>query len=153
MKTPLLTAHGRNLTLIRYPQFLRLVQVGLPNRLRGELWELTSGSIFARFANQGEYVAILKKYEGRVSTSTEEIEKDLNRSLPEYAGYQTEEGLGALRRVLTAYSWKNPELGYCQAMNIVVSFFLHSVAQPGPQRVLISHFHFSVSLIYRLRRF
>ncbi|KAE8266332.1 hypothetical protein A4X09_0g6017 [Tilletia walkeri] len=119
-----LGAHGRNLTLIRYPQFLRLVQVGLPNRLRGELWELTSGSIFARFANQGEYVAILKKYEGRVSTSTEEIEKDLNRSLPEYAGYQTEEGLGALRRVLTAYSWKNPELGYCQAMNIVVAAIL-----------------------------
>ncbi|CAD6923061.1 unnamed protein product [Tilletia controversa] len=100
------------------------LSVGLPNRLRGELWELTSGSIFARFANQGEYVAILKKYEGRVSTSTEEIEKDLNRSLPEYAGYQTQEGLGALRRVLTAYSWKNPELGYCQAMNIVVAAIL-----------------------------
>ncbi|KAK0539221.1 hypothetical protein OC842_001042 [Tilletia horrida] len=119
-----LSAHGRNLTLIRYPQFLRLVQVGLPNRLRGETWELTSGSIFARFANQGVYASILKKYEGRQSTSTEEIEKDLNRSLPEYAGYQTEEGLGALRRVLTAYSWKNPELGYCQAMNIVVAAIL-----------------------------
>ncbi|KAL9932404.1 hypothetical protein V8E36_008521 [Tilletia maclaganii] len=119
-----LAAHGRNLTLIRYPQFLRLVQVGLPNRLRGEIWELTSGSIFARFANQGEYSAILKKYDGRQSTSTEEIEKDLNRSLPEYAGYQTEAGLGALRRVLTAYSWKNPELGYCQAMNIVVAAIL-----------------------------
>lgn len=85
--------HGRNLTLIRYPQFLRLVQVGLPNRLRGELWELTSGSIYARFAHPGEYAAILAENVGRTSTSTEEIEKDLNRSLPEYPAYQTKEGI------------------------------------------------------------
>lgn len=77
-----------------------------------------------RFANQGMYDSILKSNEGKVSTSTEEIEKDLNRSLPEYAGYQTAEGIETLRRVLTAYSWKNPELGYCQAMNIVVAAFL-----------------------------
>lgn len=85
--------HGRNVTLVRYPQFLRLVQVGLPNRLRGEIWELTSGSIYMRFANPGVYESILKAHEGQVSTSTEEIEKDLNRSLPEYAGYQTPEGI------------------------------------------------------------
>ncbi|MCO5585349.1 hypothetical protein L7F22_039282 [Adiantum nelumboides] len=119
-----LKVHGRNLTLVRYPQFLRLVQVGLPNRLRGEIWELTSGSMYMRFANQGVYESILKANEGKVSTSTEEIEKDLNRSLPEYAGYQTQEGIATLRRVLTAYSWKNPELGYCQAMNIVVAAIL-----------------------------
>ncbi len=88
-----LAVHGRNLTLIRYPQFLRLVQVGLPNRLRGEIWELTSGSIYHRFAHQGEYQRILKQYEGQRSTSTEEIEKDLNRSMPEYPGYQTKEGI------------------------------------------------------------
>ncbi|EPQ29727.1 uncharacterized protein PFL1_02947 [Pseudozyma flocculosa PF-1] len=117
-------AHGRNLTLLRYPQFLRLVQVGLPNRLRGEVWELTSGSIYNRFAHAGEYEALLKKYDGVVSTSTEEIEKDLNRSLPEYPAYQTPEGIETLRRVLVAYSWKNPELGYCQAMNIVVAAIL-----------------------------
>ncbi|UZJ52900.1 hypothetical protein CBS101457_002220 [Exobasidium rhododendri] len=119
-----LRVHGRNLTLVRYPQFLRLVQVGLPNRIRGEIWELTSGSIYMRFANQGAYQAILKENDGKVSTSTEEIEKDLNRSLPEYAGYQSPEGIETLRRVLTAYSWKNPELGYCQAMNIVVAALL-----------------------------
>ena len=42
-----LTVHGRNLTLLRYPPFQRLLQVGLPSRLRGELWEVMSGSICA----------------------------------------------------------------------------------------------------------
>ncbi|QRV89023.1 GTPase-activating protein GYP2 [Ceratobasidium sp. AG-Ba] len=116
--------HGRNLTLLRYPQATRLIQVGLPNRLRGELWETLSGSIYLRFNNPGLYEKLLKENEGRVTTSTEEIEKDLNRSLPEYPAYQTEQGINTLRRVLTAYSWKNPELGYCQAMNILTAAVL-----------------------------
>jgi TBC1 domain family member 8/9 len=107
-------AHGRNLTLLRYPQSTRLVQVGLPNRLRGEIWETLSGSLYLRFANLGYYYKLLEDNEGVHNTSTEEIEKDLNRSLPEYPAYQTEEGINTLRRVLRAYCFKNPELGYCQ---------------------------------------
>ncbi|EPQ56670.1 TBC-domain-containing protein [Gloeophyllum trabeum ATCC 11539] len=119
-----LRTHGRNLTLLRYPQCTRLVQVGLPNRLRGEMWEVLSGSLYLRFSNPGVYEEILKENEGRTSTSTEDIEKDLHRSLPEYSAYQSEEGISALRRVLQAYSFKNPELGYCQAMNILVAALL-----------------------------
>jgi TBC1 domain family member 8/9 len=106
--------HGRNLTLLRYPQSTRLIQVGLPNKLRGEVWETLSGSIYLRFSNPGAYRKLLADNEGRSSTSTEEIEKDLTRSLPEYAAYQSEEGIDTLRRVLRAYSFKNPEVGYCQ---------------------------------------
>ncbi|EKM82068.1 hypothetical protein AGABI1DRAFT_70677 [Agaricus bisporus var. burnettii JB137-S8] len=122
--TAYLKAHGRSLTLLRYPQCTRLVQVGLPNRLRGELWETLSGSIYLRYTNPGYYERLLEEHKGRTSTSTEDIEKDLHRSLPEYAGYQSEEGIRALRRVLQAYSFKNPELGYCQAMNILAAAIL-----------------------------
>ena len=78
------------------------------------MWETLSGSIYLRFANPGYYDRLLEENKGRISTSTEDIEKDLHRSLPEYAGYQSEDGIAALRRVLQAYSFKNPELGYCQ---------------------------------------
>ncbi|KAJ6621467.1 TBC-domain-containing protein [Mycena sp. CBHHK59/15] len=106
------------------PPMHRLVQVGLPNRLRGEMWETLSGSIYLRFSNPGFYEQLLERNAGRTTTSTEDIEKDLHRSLPEYAGYQSEEGISALRRVLQAYSFKNPELGYCQAMNILAAAIL-----------------------------
>jgi hypothetical protein len=80
------TGHGRNLTCVRYPGFARLVQVGLPNRLRGEIWEVCSGAVHLRTNNAGEYERILAAHEGKTSLSTDEIEKDLNRSLPEYPG-------------------------------------------------------------------
>ncbi|TFY68288.1 hypothetical protein EVG20_g3622 [Dentipellis fragilis] len=122
--TNYLKTHGRHLTLLRYPQCTRLVQVGLPNRLRGEMWETLSGSIYLRFLNPGVYERLLEENKGRMNTATEEIEKDLHRSLPEYPAYQSEEGIGALRRVLQAYSFKNPETGYCQAMNILAAAIL-----------------------------
>ncbi|KAL3418944.1 TBC domain-containing protein [Phlyctema vagabunda] len=116
--------NGRNVTLIRQPTFHKLIRVGLPNRLRGEIWEQTSGSLFLRLEQPTLYADTLAKFEGRDSLAIEEIEKDLNRSLPEYPGFQSEEGIGRLRRVLTAYSWTNAEVGYCQAMNIVVAALL-----------------------------
>ncbi|KAG1492701.1 hypothetical protein G6F47_011236 [Rhizopus delemar] len=116
--------NGRNLTLSKTPHFSKLIRIGLPNKLRGEMWEVCSGAIYERFMNQGLYDRILEENKDKTSFSLEEIEKDLNRSLPEYKAYQQPEGIDRLRRVLVAYSWKDPELGYCQAMNIVTSAIL-----------------------------
>jgi hypothetical protein len=71
--------NGRNLTMVKLPTFGKLVRVGLPNSLRGEIWEVASGAMYLRFANQGLYQEILFKYKNQTSISTEEIEKDLNR--------------------------------------------------------------------------
>ncbi|KAJ4147744.1 hypothetical protein LMH87_002250 [Akanthomyces muscarius] len=116
--------NGRDATLIRQPTFHKLIRVGLPNRLRGEMWELTSGSLYLRLESPALYADTLAKFEGQESLAIDEIEKDLNRSLPEYPGFQSEDGIGRLRRVLTAYSWVNTDVGYCQAMNIVVAALL-----------------------------
>ncbi|KAF9923415.1 hypothetical protein FBU30_006527 [Linnemannia zychae] len=116
--------NGRNLTMLKAATFPKLIRVGLPNKLRGEIWEACSGSIYLRAMNQGEYAKLLKDNEGKMSLSLEEIEKDLNRSLPEYEAYQANQGINRLRNVLSAYAWKNPDLGYCQAMNIVTSAIL-----------------------------
>ncbi|ODV58053.1 GTPase-activating protein MDR1, partial [Ascoidea rubescens DSM 1968] len=119
-----LKSNGKNLTLTKQNLFYRLIRIGLPNRIRGEIWELCCGSMYLRYQNQTLYQDILNENSGKNSQAIEEIEKDLNRSLPEYPAYQNEEGIHRLRNVLTAYSWKNPEVGYCQAMNIVVAALL-----------------------------
>lgn len=72
---------------------------------------LTTLTTDLRFANPETYALLLSQNAGKHSQSTDEIEKDLNRSLPEYKAYQTDEGLAKLRRVLVAYSFRNPELG------------------------------------------
>ncbi|EXJ62626.1 hypothetical protein A1O7_03064 [Cladophialophora yegresii CBS 114405] len=119
-----LRENGRNATIVRQPTFHKLIRVGLPNRLRGEIWEVSSGSFYTRLRNPNLYGKTLAKFTGKESLAIDEIEKDLNRSLPEYPGFQSEDGIGRLRRVLTAYSWTNEEVGYCQAMNIVVAALL-----------------------------
>lgn len=88
---------------------------------------LSADTTDLRFGNPETYNLLLSTNQGKSSQSTDEIEKDLNRSLPEYKAYQSEEGLARLRRVLVAYSFRNPELGYCQALNIVRSIGLRGV--------------------------
>lgn len=119
-----LTSHGRNVGMVMQPQFFKLIRVGVPNALRGELWELCCGSVHMRMKSRQLYASLLETNAGKTTQATEEIGKDLNRSLPEFPAYQSPEGIERLRRVLVAYSWMCPEVGYCQAMNIVTAAFL-----------------------------
>lgn len=144
--------YGRNVTTIRTLFFDRLIRVGLPNLLRGELWEFCCGAMYLHLFSPKLWEDLHELYFGSASAANinsnlayvmEEIEKDLNRygfdalvsilllrSLPEYPAYQCTDGINALRRVLRVYAVHDAELGYCQAMNVITSVLLIFASEP-----------------------
>ncbi|RDD38887.1 TBC1 domain family member 9 [Trichoplax sp. H2] len=116
--------YGRGVCMYRTSKTRELITKGIPDSLRSEIWLLFSGAINEHAIHPNYYKKIVDECAGKATIATEEIERDLHRSLPEHPAFQSDVGIAALRRVLTAYAWRNPTIGYCQAMNIVASVLL-----------------------------
>lgn len=116
--------NGCGVTMLRTQDFPVICIRGIPDSLRGTMWMYSSGALFRSAIKPGYYKSLLDEHAGQSSQAMTEIEKDLDRSFPEHPFYQTQEGIDSLRNVLTAYSWRNPAIGYCQSMNIVAALLL-----------------------------
>ncbi|XP_018409644.1 PREDICTED: TBC1 domain family member 8 isoform X1 [Nanorana parkeri] len=116
--------YGRTVCMFRTEKIQKLVAMGIPESLRGELWLVFSDAVTDLATHPGYYNSLVEESMGRCCVVTDEIERDLHRSLPEHPAYQNETGIAALRRVLTAYAHRNPKIGYCQSMNILTSVLL-----------------------------
>ncbi|KAG0282082.1 TBC1 domain member 8B [Linnemannia gamsii] len=133
--------YGRDMCMIKTAQLRRLVLNGVPESFRPQLWTVLSGASYFRSGDesyrrnllrlqQQDRIARNSRRNGEDGTSRmtmvtmDEIEKDVKRSMPDHPAYQSTIGLGALRRVLNSYSFRNPSIGYAQSMNIVTSVLL-----------------------------
>uniref|UniRef100_A0A3P9N139 TBC1 domain family member 8 n=1 Tax=Poecilia reticulata TaxID=8081 RepID=A0A3P9N139_POERE len=118
------TEFGRGVHMFRTEKIQKLVAMGIPESLRGELWMTFSDACSELDSHQGYYAGLVQKSMGHSNLATDEIERDLHRSLPDHPAFQNPTGIAALRRVLTAYAHRNPKIGYCQSMNILASVLL-----------------------------
>lgn len=108
--------------ITRTEELKLLVRQGIPHQYRAQVWK---DLLYARIESERNkvgpsyYTDLLKEKEGTYSPSMKQIELDLLRTLPNNKYYEkvSSEGTAKLRRVLLAYSWHNPAVGYCQGLN------------------------------------
>ncbi|KAI5981945.1 rab-GTPase-TBC domain-containing protein [Pisolithus albus] len=103
-------------------EFDRLVRGGIPLVYRSKLWLECSGGLEMR--EPGLFADLLARTYAHEPAVTE-IEKDIGRTMPLNIFFGGDgAGVNKLHRVLTAYSRRNPIVGYCQGMNLVASTLL-----------------------------
>uniref|UniRef100_A0A7S0JJZ5 Rab-GAP TBC domain-containing protein n=1 Tax=Calcidiscus leptoporus TaxID=127549 RepID=A0A7S0JJZ5_9EUKA len=99
----------------------------IASKQRAALWRRCAFSSQTPFT-PGYYARLLShSLDGGVSLETSrQIEKDLHRTFGSVRGVRVpqSEVLPSLRKVLRAYAFHNPEIGYCQSMNFVAAVLL-----------------------------
>ena len=144
-----LNVAGRDVCIVKDLPTLRnlIIQTyGVPEQLRGDFWMLMSGAWYSK-PEPSYYSNLFKSCEGKPNPYQEEIEKDVRRSMPEHPAYQDPVGIDALRRVLTSYSFRNPTVGYAQALNMISAIFLLNLQEADAFWLLC--IIFSYILLYR----
>ena len=101
----------------------RKVARGIPDVLRGQVWQLFSGGRELRVHNPGVYHKLLV-YES--SSSETDIIHDIGRTFPTHVFFQQRHGPGqrSLFNILKAYSVYDRQVGYVQGMGFVAGLLL-----------------------------
>jgi len=107
-------------------RFIKYLSKGPPNNIRWTVWiSLAFCQSDNDFLTEDKYLELIKKIDTNFETFEEEqIKKDLNRSNENQNFFTNEKNKDALYNILKALAIDDPELGYCQGMNILAANFL-----------------------------
>ncbi|KAF3482162.1 small G protein signaling modulator 3 [Arthroderma uncinatum] len=108
----------------KWREFRNLVLGGIPVAYRAKVWSECSGASALRVP--GYYDDLVN---GHITTqadpgATAQIGMDIHRTLTDNIFFRKGPGVAKLNEVLLAYSRRNPEVGYCQGMNLIAGSLL-----------------------------
>ncbi|EKV15682.1 hypothetical protein PDIG_14000 [Penicillium digitatum PHI26] len=108
----------------KWREFRLLVLGGIPVALRAKTWSECSGALAMRIP--GYYDDLVHGVGGSDPDPSvvAQIDMDIRRTLTDNVFFRKGPGVGKLKEVLLAYSRRNPEVGYCQGMNLIAGSLL-----------------------------
>ncbi|XP_051875255.1 TBC1 domain family member 2A isoform X2 [Pristis pectinata] len=115
--------------LVPTPELKNLIRNGIPKEHRRHVWRWCTNrrvqQIRERYSSN-RYQELLKLCKNKQQAASKQIELDLPRTLTNNMHFSspTSKMVQMLRRVLLAYSWQNPDIGYCQGLNRLAAIAL-----------------------------
>ncbi|XP_026775138.3 TBC1 domain family member 2B isoform X1 [Pangasianodon hypophthalmus] len=118
-----------NREMVRSPELKALIRSGVPHVHRSKVWSWCVKFHVKKFRECQKpdyYESLLCTARDKPNPASKQIELDLLRTLPNNKHYASPsaDGIQKLRNVLLAFSWRNPDIGYCQGLNRLAAIAL-----------------------------
>ncbi|XP_039614114.1 TBC1 domain family member 2A [Polypterus senegalus] len=114
--------------LVISPELKTLLRCGIPPEYRQQvwLWIVQKRTKHIRESHPHRYQELVKKCEMSEHPATRQIGLDLHRTLTTNKLFSSpsSDAIQELRRILLAFSWQNPTIGYCQGLNRLAALAL-----------------------------
>jgi len=142
-----LLSRWRKTTWNERPKGLQsLVRKGIPEALRGEVWQLLAGCNENEKSMNESYRLLLSKD----SPCENIIVRDINRTFTGHQFFQDENGQQALYKLSKAYSIYDEEVGYCQGLSFLIASLLLHVPEEQAFNLLVKiMYRYEVREIYK----
>uniref|UniRef100_A0A673YW83 TBC1 domain family member 2B n=1 Tax=Salmo trutta TaxID=8032 RepID=A0A673YW83_SALTR len=118
-----------NRDMVHCPELKALMRSGVPHVHRSKVWRWCISYHTRMFRDNlapNYYETLLGVARDKPNPASKQIELDLLRTLPNNKHYSSPgaDGIQKLRNVLLAFSWRNPDIGYCQGLNRLAAIAL-----------------------------
>lgn len=110
------------------PELKILVREGVPREYRQRVWRclVRARTLTSQERHPQRYQQLCEKSRTAPNPASRQIQLDLHRTLTtnQHFSSPSSPALQQLRRILLAFSWHNPAIGYCQGLNRLAALAL-----------------------------